>query len=63
VGLEVREYGEADSRNSLGERPHATFTKEYRIAPNPADEHPSRRAFTDLVAFFECHLRRTWSAP
>lgn len=57
VGLEVREYGETDSRNSLGERPHATFTKEYRIAPDPADDHPSRHAFADLVAFFERHLR------
>ena len=57
VGLEVREYGEPDSRNSLGERPHATFTKEYRIAANPTDEHPSRRAFADLVAFFERYLR------
>jgi dienelactone hydrolase len=57
VGLEVREYGEVDSRNSLGERPHATFTKEYRVAANPTDEHPSRRAFADLVAFFELNLR------
>jgi dienelactone hydrolase len=57
VGLEVQEYGEVDSRNSLGERPHATFTKEYRVAANPADEHPSRRAFADLVAFFERNLR------
>jgi dienelactone hydrolase len=57
VGLEVREYGEVDSRNSLGERPHATFTKEYRVAASPTDGHPSRRAFTDLVAFFERNLR------
>jgi dienelactone hydrolase len=57
VGLEVREYGEPDARNSLGERPHATFTKEYRVAANPTDEHPSRRAFADLVAFFERYLR------
>jgi dienelactone hydrolase len=57
VGLEVQEYGEVDSRNSLGERPHATFTKEYRVAANPTDEHPSRRAFADLVAFFEQNLR------
>jgi dienelactone hydrolase len=59
VGLEVREYGEVDSRNNRGERPHATFTKEYRIVPNPADDHPSRRAFADLLAFFERHLRET----
>ncbi len=32
TGLEVRQYGEASSRNALGERPHATFTKEYRVA-------------------------------
>lgn len=57
TGLEVREYGDAGARNSLGERPHATFTKEYRIAPEPADAHPSRHAFADLVTFFECHLR------
>ena len=57
VGLEVREYGEANSRNSLGERPHATFTKEYRVAVNPTDEHPSRRALADLLEFFERNLR------
>lgn len=57
VGLEVREYGDTDSRNSLGERPHATFTKEYRIAPDAADDHPSRRAFADLISFFERYLR------
>lgn len=63
VGLEMREYGEIDSRNSLGERPHATFTKEYRVAANPTDEHPSRRAFTDLVAFFERYLRACEHSP
>jgi dienelactone hydrolase len=57
VGLDVREYGDTDSRNSLGERPHATFTKEYRIAPDAADDHPSRRAFADLISFFERYLR------
>ena len=57
VGLDVREYGDADARNSLGERPHATFTKEYRIAPDAADDHPSRRAFADLISFFERYLR------
>lgn len=63
LGLEVREYGAADSRNSRGERPHATFTKEYRIALNPTDEHPSRRAFTDLVAFFRQNLRAAEPHP
>jgi dienelactone hydrolase len=57
VGLEVREYGEAHERNRLGERPHATFTREYRIAPDASDEHYSRRAFKDLVGFFDLHLR------
>jgi dienelactone hydrolase len=57
VGLDVREYGDTDSRNSLGDRPHATFTKEYRIAPDAADDHPSRRAFADLISFFERYLR------
>jgi dienelactone hydrolase len=57
VGLDVREYGEANSRNSRGERPHATFTKEYRLAPEPADDHPSRHALADLLGFFERHLR------
>lgn len=58
TGLEVREYGEADSRNARGERPHATFTKEYRLAENATADHPSRSAFSDLVAFFEQHLLR-----
>jgi hypothetical protein len=57
VGLEVREYGEPGSRNSRGERPHATFTKEYRVAANPTQEHPSRRALADLIDFFERNLR------
>lgn len=57
VGLEVREYGEVDERNCLGERPHATFTREYRVAPDASEEHYSRRAFRDLVGFFDSHLR------
>jgi hypothetical protein len=57
IGLEVREYGQPQDRNAVGERPHATFTKEYRLAPEANDEHHSRRAFADLVAFFERHLR------
>ena len=57
TGLEVREYGEVDERNSIGERPHATFTKEYRLAPNASANHHSRRAFADLVAFLNAHLR------
>ncbi|HEY0342538.1 MAG TPA: hypothetical protein VGC34_17190, partial [Steroidobacteraceae bacterium] len=57
VGLEVREYGDVDARNSLGERPHATFTKEYRLAAAAPADHPARRAFSDLVDFFDRHLR------
>ena len=57
VGLEVHEYAGVDERNCLGERPHATFTKEYRIAPEASADHYSRRAFADLVAFFDRHLR------
>jgi dienelactone hydrolase len=61
VGLDVREYAEAEQRNCLGERPHATFTREYRIAPDAPADHYSRRAFADLVGFFDRHLRT--SAP
>lgn len=57
VGLEFREYAEAGERNCLGERPHATFTREYRIAPGASADHYSRRAFADLVDFFGKHLR------
>lgn len=56
VGLETHEYADQDWRNALGDRPHATFTKEYRIAPDAAEE-PSRQAFADLIAFFNRHLR------
>jgi dienelactone hydrolase len=58
LGLEVREYGSAGDRNVLGERPHATFTKEYRLASNAAEDHYSKRALADLIAFFETHLRQ-----
>jgi dienelactone hydrolase len=57
VGLELREYAETGERNCLGERPHAIFTREYRIAPTASAAHYSRRAFADLVAFFDRHLR------
>ena len=57
AGLELREYGEPDDRNRVGERPHATFTKEYRIEPDAAADHHSRQAFADLIAFFDRHLR------
>ena len=57
VGLEVREYGHPDDRNRVGERPHATFTKEYRVEPDAPADHHSRQAFADLVSFFDRHLR------
>lgn len=57
VGLEVREYGQPDDRNRVGDRPHATFTKEYRIEPDVAPDHHSRQALADLLAFFNRHLR------
>jgi dienelactone hydrolase len=57
LGLETREYADAAERNCLGDRPHATFTKEYRLAPDASADHYSRRAFADLVAFFDRHLR------
>jgi len=56
VGLDVKEYGQPQDRNRLGERSHATFTKEYRLEPDAPPSHPSRQAFADLVAFFERHL-------
>ncbi len=57
VGLQVREYGDSDWRNALGARPHATYTKEYRLEPDAAPDHPSRQAFADLVAFLDRYLR------
>jgi len=57
TGLEIREFGEPEDRNGLGERPHATFTKEYRLAPHASPEHHSRQALTALLAFFERNLR------
>lgn len=57
VGLEVRQYGRPEDRNPLGDRPHATFTKEYRLVPDAGAEHHSRQALSDLLAFFERHLR------
>jgi dienelactone hydrolase len=50
VGLTTREYGDPDTINAAGDRPHATYTKEYRLS---ADDplHYSRVAFDELVAF------------
>jgi dienelactone hydrolase len=53
VGLTVKEYGEVDSRNRVGDRPHALYTKEFRILRPDQVEHYARRAFADLVQFFE----------
>jgi dienelactone hydrolase len=58
IGLETREYGDPGDRNPLGERPHATFTKEYRLVPDAPPDHHSRRALADLLEFFDRHLRR-----
>ncbi len=57
VGLQVEQYGEPDARNVLGDRPHALYTKEFRVAPPGADDHFAPRAFADLVEFFARHLR------
>lgn len=61
-GLQVIEYGEATDRNVLGARPHATYTREYRIAPAEAD-HFARRAFDDLLQFLGRHLRPQRTFP
>ncbi len=58
IGLDVREYGQPDDRNRLGDRPHATLTKEYRLETDVPPEHHSRQAFADLIAFFDRHLRK-----
>ena len=59
VNLHLKEYGNESTRNTLGKRPHATFTKEYRIAGDDAtDTHPSRIAFADLLAFLERYLKQ-----
>jgi dienelactone hydrolase len=57
VGLEIREYGEPQDRNRVGERPHATFTKEYRLETDVGPTHHSRQALADLLAFFNRYLR------
>jgi hypothetical protein len=58
VNLESHEYADEQWRNALGKRPHATFTKEYRIAGDAVSlDHPSRKAFADLLAFLESRLK------
>jgi dienelactone hydrolase len=58
TGLTVHEYESDAWRNVLGKRPHATYTKEYRIIPDAPAGHPSRRAWADLLQFLNRHLRR-----
>ena len=61
VGLTLRTYGAQADRNAQGERPHATYTKEYRLAAAaqaPAD-HPARQAYAELLAF----LRQGLAGP
>jgi dienelactone hydrolase len=57
VNLEVHEYGEDSSRNVLGKRPHATFTKEYRIAEEAGIvDSLAQHAFADLLVFLQTYL-------
>jgi dienelactone hydrolase len=56
LGLTVREYGGADDRNPAGQRRHATYTKEYRLAPDAQSDHPAQQAWTDLLHFLAAHL-------
>jgi dienelactone hydrolase len=51
AGLTVLEYGAVADRNSRGERPHATYTKEFRLAPADDPAHHARQAFDDLLTF------------
>ncbi|MFM1885663.1 MAG: hypothetical protein RL026_820 [Pseudomonadota bacterium] len=51
AGLTLREYGHVDGRNALGQRPHATYTKEFRIADDSPAGVAARQAFEDLLAF------------
>jgi dienelactone hydrolase len=51
AGLTVKEYAEPDTMNSAGERPHALYTKEYRLAPEEDPLHYARVAFEDLLVF------------
>ncbi|MES1196070.1 MAG: hypothetical protein ABUL58_03910, partial [Steroidobacter sp.] len=57
--IEVHEYGDESMRNVLGNRPHATFSKEYRLVDDLATNHPSRIAFADLLSFLANHLHKS----
>jgi dienelactone hydrolase len=63
VGLEVHEYGAPETRNTLDARPHATYTKEYRVAPPEPADHYARQAFVDLVQFLDRNLRGRRANP
>ena len=56
VGLQLREYGTEQQRNAIGARPHAIYTKEYRLANEADADHPSRQAYADLLLFLRTHL-------
>lgn len=56
VGLQRHEYGTEQQRNAIGARPHAIYTKEYRLADAAAASHPSRQAYADLLLFLRTHL-------
>ena len=59
AGLTVREYGGAEDRNAVGQRRHATYTKEYRLAADADEQHPGKQAWSDLLAFLRAHLPRS----
>ena len=50
------QYAEYIMSNCAGERSHATYTKEYRLAPPDDDSHSSRQAWRDLLDFLRAHL-------
>ena len=59
LGLTVREYGGTEDRNAAGQRRHATYTKEYRLAADADEQHPAKQAWADLLAFLAAHLPRS----
>jgi dienelactone hydrolase len=56
VGLQRHDYGTEQQRNAIGARPHAIYTKEYRLADEADAQHPSRQAYADLLLFLRTHL-------
>jgi hypothetical protein len=51
-------YGESSDPNVLGARPHATYTREYRIAPAESD-HFARRAYVICCSSWAAICRRS----